>query len=296
MSSVYYSVLARARLVLRDDSTPLVRFLYQWQLLHKVVRRARACAAKLLLPKRPAWVQVESGPARGVWLHLNLRNEVAYWLGRYDATTQALLMKFCLPGCVFYDIGANLGFFSFGVANLTWPTGKVIAFEPAPENCARFKEMRTRNNLQDRIELVEAAAWSYTSTGVPFKRGVPRTAHGGVLADGVSPVLAEGDTLLVPAVSLDDFLHQGRPAPDVLKIDVEGGECEVLKGAAEVFCRTKPTLICEVHREQAAQWIADWLAQRGYSLEWHIPEERYPRLLLGQTAYASRGRPCFVHQ
>jgi FkbM family methyltransferase len=288
MKSIYYSGLARAGLALSDETlAPLRRFLGRSNPLPGIPRWARHWAAKLLLPRRAAWVQVERGFARGLWLHLSLKDEAVYWLGSYDPRMQDLLEKLCGPGCVFYDIGANLGFFSFAVAKSSRPNGKVVAFEPERDNCLRFREMVIRNNLQDCVELVEAAAWSYTSSaGVLFKRGACPRAHGGVLADGVSPVLAEAEALLVPSISLDDYLNRGQRPPDVVKIDVEGGECEVLKGAAELCSRAKPALICEVHREEAARWIADWLATRGYNLEWYVPDEFYPRLLVAQAAHA----------
>jgi FkbM family methyltransferase len=297
MKPVYYSRLARAGLIFSNYAfAPLRGFLGRGHLLGPIGHQARRLGAKLLLPERCAWVQVESGLARGVWLHLKLKDEAGYWFGNYDARMQNLLKKFCLPGSVFYDIGSNLGFFSLAVAQATRPNGKVIGFEPEPENCVRFKEMVIRNDLQDRVELVEAAVWSYTSTaGVLFKRGVRPRAHGGILADGVSPVLAEGETVMVPSVSLDDFMRKGGPVPDVVKIDVEGGECEVLKGAAELFSRAKPILICEVHREEAAQWIAGWLARTGYSVEWHVPVEFYPRLVVAQAGQARHLGRSFMH-
>jgi FkbM family methyltransferase len=213
--------------------------------------------------------------------------EGSYWLGQHEVAVQELLERLCKLGSVFYDIGAHLGFFSFGVANCTGPKGKVFAFEPDPENCAGIKEIAIRNNLQSRVKVVEAAAWSYTSSGgVPFRRGSSK-AHGGVLADGIAPVLADGEMQLVSAISLDDFLRKGNPCADVVKIDVEGGECEVLKGAEELFSRSRPMLLCEVHHEKAAQWITKWLVPKGYVAEWRVPKELYPRLLLGHPAKSS---------
>lgn len=134
----------------------------------------------------------------------------------------------------------------------------VAAFEAERDNCARVKENAIRNGFEDRIVLVEAAVWSHSSsTGIPFKRGRLPRAHGGVWADGVSPVLAEGEVESVPAVSLDDYFRMDGRRPNVLKIDVEGGECEVLKDAVELLGAARPALICEVHHEQAAEWIAE---------------------------------------
>ena len=167
------------------------------------------------------------------------------------------------------------------------PEGKVFGFEPEPENSRRFRQMIVRNNLQDRVTLVDAAAWSHTSAEIPFERGGRQKTYGGVVADGVRPVLAEGEIRLVKAFSLDD--RQGHPAPDVIKIDVEGGECEVLKGARQIFSRAKPALICEVHHQEAAAWIAEWLAEISYLAEWHVPDELFPRLLFAEAGEGGAG-------
>jgi FkbM family methyltransferase len=284
----YYSMLARARLMIRNDTlAALGHFLGRVPILRSIGRRAKRGVGKILLPEEFGWVKVERGLAKGTWLRLRLLGEGSYWLGHHEVAVQELLERLCKPGCVFYDIGANIGFFSFGVANCAGPQGRVFAFEPEPENCVRLKEMVVRNNLQSRVEVVEAAVWSYTSSsGVPFRRGSSK-AHGGVLADGIEPVLADGELQLVPAIRLDDFLRKGKPGADVVKIDVEGGECEVLKGAEELFSRYRPALLGEIHHERAAQWITEWLLPKGYVAEWRVPKELYPRLLLGQPARSS---------
>jgi FkbM family methyltransferase len=231
-------------------------------------------------PEWRGWLKVERGFAKGLWFRLHLPAEWSYWLGYHEPVVQDILQRLCKPGSVFYDVGAHLGFFSFAVANAVGPEGKVYAFEPDPENCLRFKETAIRNKLERRVQLVEAAIWSYTAPGVPFRRGSRGTAQGGVASDGIVPVLANGALTSVPTVTLDHFVRQGNLVPAVIKIDVEGGECKVLEGSEEVFARSKPILICEVHRAEAAQWIADWLSVRGYAASWRIPEESFPRLLV----------------
>jgi FkbM family methyltransferase len=284
----YYSILARARLAMRSETLFALRHVVgRVPFLGAIAHRAKCGVRNTLLPKEFGWVKVERGLAQGTWLRLRLLEEGSYWLGHHEVAVQELLKRLCKPGSVFYDIGAHLGFFSFGVAKCVGPKGRVFAFEPEPENCARLKEMVIRNHLQSRLEVVEGAAWSYSSPdGVPFRRG-SCNAHGGVLADGVAPVLADGDVQFVSAISLDDFLRSGNPGANVVKIDVEGGECEVLKGAEELFSRSRPALLCEVHHEKAAHWITEWLLPKGYVAEWRIPKELYPRLLLGQPAKSS---------
>lgn len=276
---------------------PLQHYLGRWRLLRTVARQSMRGARNVFLSRDPKWVQVHGGIAHSVWLRLNLRDEAVYWFGDHEPMVQDSLRKLCIPGSVFYDVGAHLGFFSVGVARFVGSRGMVVAFEADRDNCARIKENALRNSFEERVAVVEAAAWSYSSsTGISFKRGRCPRAHGGVFADGVSPVLAEGELESVPAVSLDDYVRTGGRIPNVLKIDVEGGECEVLKGAAELLRAARPALICEVHHKQAADWVANWLPREGYLLEWRVPKQLYPRLLVAQAAEAAAQRRCFPYE
>jgi FkbM family methyltransferase len=281
MTSRYYSALARVRLVLRSKAlSPLRRSVEATPFLRHAGPRVKLALSKVLLPQSAGWVRVEAGLAKGLWMRLRFFGEGSYWLGCHEAVVQELLKQFCRPGSVCYDIGAHVGFFSLGLAQCVGPEGKVFAFEPDPENCARLKETMVRNDFEDRVELVEAAVWSRTcSRGIPFRCGSSK-AHGGVCADGLAPVLADAETRLVPGISLDDFIRKGNSVPDVVKIDVEGGECEVLKGGEQLFSQSSATLLCEVHHEQATRWITGWLTAKGYVAEWRVPKESYPRLLL----------------
>jgi hypothetical protein len=81
----------------------------------------------------------------------------------------------------------------------------------------------------------------------------------------------------------DYIFKQKNPPPDVLKIDVEGGESEVLKGAARLFEEIRPCLLCEVHDALNAEFIQAWLASRNYSSRWMEESERFPRHLVAQA-------------
>jgi len=284
MKAAYYSAIARSKLAAQSGSLArLRRSLAAVPLVGGALLAAKRCAKRLLLPAGPAWVQAQGGLAQGLWLLLDLDIEGGYWIGTYEARVQDLLRRLCGPGSVFYDVGTSLGFFSLAVARQVGENGRVFGFEPEPENTRRFRQMVVRNGLQERVTVMDAAVWSHTLDEVCFQSGGRQKTYGGVVADGVRPVLAEGDTRLVRAVSLDDFVAKGHPAPHVIKIDVEGGEGEVLKGARQIFCQARPALICEVHHGQAAAWIADWLAEVNYTGDWHVPEESFPRLLFAQS-------------
>jgi hypothetical protein len=87
------------------------------------------------------------------------------------------------------------------------------------------------------------------------------------------------DVINVPVVSLDDFIGAGVPLPQLVKIDVEGGEYEVLRGGKKLFGRQRPLVIAEVHHQQAAEQIASWLSECQYYAQWNIPKEQFPRHL-----------------
>jgi FkbM family methyltransferase len=214
-------------------------------------------------------------------MRLQLPDETFLWRGDHEPEVQAFLAKFLKPGAVAYDVGSYVGFFALAMAQEVGGEGQVFAFEPDPENAARLREHAARNHLQGRMQVVEAAVWRATADrSIPFRRGAHVLSRGGVEADGIRPVLATSERILVTSTSLDEFIARGNSAPQVLKIDVEGGETAVLAGAMQLLTKRQPVIICEVHHAEAALWIEQWLPARGYRMEWLIPPESFPRRLL----------------
>lgn len=172
-------------------------------------------------------MQVQTRFAQGLWLHLNFGTEARYWLGKYEPRGAGSAQEGVRSRIDLLQHSSEPRLFFVGGDQLHWPGGHGVCLRPEPANCLRLKQMAIRNQLRDRIGLVETAAWSRTSPeGLPFRRGGRRATYGGVLADGVAPVLADGKLCLSSTVSVDDFWLHGNPAPDVLKIDVEGGSAK----------------------------------------------------------------------
>src|SRR5262249_13738358 len=173
-----------------------------------------------------------------------------------------------------------LGSVALGTARMVGKLGRVIAFDGDPENVLRLRGNGSRNRLEDRLQVVHAAVWSDTrSDGISFRRGGAVGSQGGVEADGNRPVLGTGEIITVRAITLDDFIASGGPVPHLVKIDVEGGEYQVLRGGARLFASQKPLIIAEVHHQQAADQISAWLDEYRYCSHWEIPREGFPRRL-----------------
>jgi FkbM family methyltransferase len=232
------------------------------------------------LIQRHLWVRVQSGLSQGMWMQLRLPGEAGYWRGTHEPDVQNAISAVVRPSTVVYDIGAHVGSIALGAARLVGDLGRVVAFDGDPENIARLRGNTSRNGLEDRVQVVHAAIWSCTrSDGISFRRGRTARSQGGVEANGNSPVLGSGEVINVPAVTLDDFVAAGGPLPQLVKIDVEGGEYQVLRGGASLFASQRPLIIAEVHHQQAAEQISAWLDEYQYCAQWNIPQEGFPRRL-----------------
>jgi hypothetical protein len=78
-------------------------------------------------------------------------------------------------------------------------------------------------------------------------------------------VVATGPLIQVIASRLDDFVASGGPAPQLIKVDVEGAELEVLKGAIEIIRTFRPVLIVEVHTSVEEVLVTQFLAHNSYT-------------------------------
>jgi FkbM family methyltransferase len=216
--------------------------------------------AKLVPRDLLAWVQIEGGPAEGVWLHLNPRTGRSYFEGGGEPEVQAALRQHLRPGMIFYDIGANIGFFSLLAARLVGTEGRVVAFEADPEVAVRLREHVARNAF-GWITVEEKAVWSEPRT-VFFARTDPSTSPDRGLGHVVSA--GAGDTIQVSAESLDGYTLS-QPAPDFLKCDVEGAEVEVFRGARRLLKEKRPGIICEMHSEENQRVLLEEFSRFGYT-------------------------------
>ncbi len=191
---------------------------------------------------RPVAVRVRAGVARGARLRLDLSREKAYWLGIYEPELQSFLANYVRPGQVVYDVGAHHGFISVCAAKLG---ATVFAFEPVPENAALCRE-NARLNPGLSITVVEAAV-SANSEPVRLLAGP---------AGDSNYVIAPGGT--VPSVTLDEFAT-ANPQPALVKIDVEGSEADVLRGANRLLREQRPLIVCDLHGEDLRSIVSGLL-------------------------------------
>jgi len=278
MMANVYALLYRTYLVLKRAVNECV--LGRWPCAGRGLGQLKRRIRRRFRPRVKVWVRVQSGLSKGMWMHLRLPPEALLWRGEHEPEVQNAILAKVGPGAVVYDIGAHVGSMALGAALLVGDLGLVVAFDGDPENIARLEEHCTRNGLESRLCVVHAAVWSRTAIdGIGFRRGATVRSQGGVQADGNRPVLGSGEVINVTAVSLDDFIGAGVPPPHLVKIDVEGGEYEILRGGKKLFAKQRPLVIAEVHHQKAAEQITNWLSEFQYRAQWNVPKEQFPRHL-----------------
>ena len=176
------------------------------------------------------------------------------WLGTYELDKQVLFSKYIKPGNIVYDVGANAGFYSLLSSLLVSETGKVYSFEPLPANISYLKKHIELNKLGN-VKVIEKAVSNKVST-VRFNFGDNRSA-GHISNDG---------EIEVETISIDEFISQGNPSPDIIKMDIEGAEYEALIGAKELLKRKKPVIFLATHSSEIRAKCLKLLAEFGYTI------------------------------
>ncbi|HET6266671.1 MAG TPA: FkbM family methyltransferase [Acidobacteriota bacterium] len=154
----------------------------------------------------------------------------------YEEACWKSLMKEVREGDTVLDIGAFIGLYTIAFASRVGPTGRVIAFEPDPDNYRLLLEHLRLNGVAERVEAIHAAAGE-TVTIVQLSRDGSQT-H----------VSTQGQDATVECKTVDSVIRDAKI--DVVKMDVEGYEEHVVRGATKLLSdpQRKPRLMyIEVH-------------------------------------------------
>ena len=163
----------------------------------------------------------------------------------YERKDFEMLRRLVPRGATFVDVGANIGWYSLHVAAADL-TATVFAFEPVPSSFDWLRAGVELNGLRN-VEAVAMAVSDRTGDVVLYvdeaiagaASAAPSTA-----GDGLRGVRCR-------ATRLDDFARERQAAPDVLKLDIEGGELAALQGAQHILATNRPIVFCEMLRKLA---------------------------------------------
>jgi FkbM family methyltransferase len=156
---------------------------------------------------------------------------------------------------VVFDIGAHVGFYTLLSSALVGRKGKVFAFEPLQRNLGYLREHLNLNQVKN-VTVIEAAISD--KSGTAFFEPGKSSATGSLSTKGQDKVTV---------FSLDEIIQEGKvPEPDCLKIDVEGGEMDVLIGAQSLLRTRHPTIFLATHGHNVHKECCEFLSSLGYNL------------------------------
>ncbi|HKB11919.1 MAG TPA: FkbM family methyltransferase [Vicinamibacterales bacterium] len=220
--------------------------------------------------------------------------------GGYERDEVRLARCLLKPGDVAIDAGAHIGFFTMHMAAVVGASGRVFAFEPLDANADLLERSIAENGFADRVVFRRSAVGATSGTAtLTFALETLNSGGAYLLRDGTA-ALAGNQKRTVPLVALDQ-IDLRRPVRFV-KMDVEGAEPLVVRGASRILREDRPTLLSEIHPVQlerasgtTAEAFLDEMRALGYRA--HLvengsigtPLDRAPQGALVSVAFVPRG-------
>jgi FkbM family methyltransferase len=177
-------------------------------------------------------------------MKMSWQSHTTYALGAYEEEFIDVLRQHVHPGDTCIDVGGHLGYYCMIMSRLVGPKGRVITFEPVPENKAALFGNVSLNRLTN-VEVVGVALGAHDGEiSLVCPESETLSFHPSAAAYDVK---GKQCTISVRSETLDSFLGRKKYRPSVIKIDVEGAELDVLRGAAETLRKIRPTILLEIH-------------------------------------------------
>ena len=205
------------------------------------------------------------GVLKGFRMRVDWQLHRSFAYGSWEPEVVRSIQGHVHSGMRVLDIGAQSGFYSLLLSRLVGPDGMVFAFEPLPANFRVLEENLSLNSIQN--VMIRREAVSDFSGNISFE--FPREE-----VSLIAGPLLESDNLgafQVPAISLDDFVRQTGQPIQFIKMDVEGAETAVLRGAVQTLKAFHPAMVVELHHDHPQDGLhpaITLLEQLGYQIEW----------------------------
>ena len=229
---------------------------------------------RLLHPpdKRQAWsIHDRARLPDGALVSLSTASWVewrTFFFGEYEPELAQVLRRHLRVGDVAIDVGANVGFHSLTMAGLVGPSGHVIACEPNPSVAIRLR----RNLALNRERRITPLAVAVSDREGAVDLAVPAASDSNQGRANLGTGRGEGwSCVTARAVTIDSLVEElALTSVSLIKIDVEGFEPAVLRGASGVLLRHRPTLVFEYTRSYwhelgaSLAGVREYLADHGY--------------------------------
>ncbi|MDH3648125.1 MAG: FkbM family methyltransferase [Saprospiraceae bacterium] len=205
-------------------------------------------------------LSIKRGPLKGLKWYCHPQHQFWMPLGLYEKETTDWLLSRMNSRTVFYDIGANAGYFTLVGAKYA---KKTYAFEPVPINVEVISKHIDYNEIGNTI--IEQVAINdkkgLTNFTIEKKNANSHLAQLPISHASTSTV----EVIEVEAITLDDYVRENDP-PTLVKVDVEGAEMSVLHGAKNCLTTFYPDIIVSTHSSQLYTDCNRFLVECGYKV------------------------------
>ncbi len=236
---------------LYDRLTALGRATPNFRGKGRLVRALHARLRAAAIARDPMREVTMRDGSRARWDLRDDAEAIACWLGEADDDVRDALLARVKPNAVVFDVGANVGWWTVPLARrLARSGGRVIAFEPVPANRARLEWAIAANGVQANVLVAPVALGDKPGELGMWLKSEETGAGSGTAA----LVTGDGPThLTVPVVTLDAWAEEfDITVCDVMKLDIEGAELMMLRGAERFIARTRPLIFGEFE----AYWLS----------------------------------------
>jgi FkbM family methyltransferase len=211
----------------------------------------------------------EYGGKFDVGIHSDLATRIMFE-GAYEPELAKLCSEMIDPGKDAIDVGANVGFYTILMASLLKSGSRVLSLEPTPKAFQLLLRNVERNMVAEKVVCQQVAAAAQDGTQ---KINVCTDREEYSSAGSIVHMSAAGlatESLVVPAASLDTLCGTHRLRPGFVKIDVEGYEHHVLRGASKTLSEFRPVVLAELYDSllracnSSGREVIGWLCANGY--------------------------------
>lgn len=224
------------------------------------------------------WVvaPVRAGPLRGMRLAIDARVQADVVVGAYERRLSRHVAGLLRPGDTAFDVGSHLGYFGILMATVVGSSGSVVCFEPDPGLHEALTGNVTRNEglVPGDVSVAQLAIGAGRGT-MAFETGGHSTR--GRLSD-------DGDAK-VDVITLDDAVERFG-TPHFVKVDVEGGELDVLAGGPALIESHASAFGIEIHSRELGEACRKLLEGAGYGCRFITEAGRAETYLLAEPANA----------
>ena len=169
----------------------------------------------------------------------------------------------------FFDVGAHIGLISLPAAKNMKQNSKIVSFEPSSKNIKHLKSHVEINNFQNIISVNQLLVGENNSQKTFFSSNNESPMNSVVKLDNLKNYKEEK----LKQITIDSFCKKSGLIPEILKIDVEGAEINVLKGAKNILKNEKPIIYLSIHPYHIKELgstideLVNLIDQMGYNIE-----------------------------